>query len=313
VVRYIAERLLGIVGVLFAVSVMIFLIMHAVPGGPFDATAAGRSQLPIPEYIRDRLLAQYGLDQPLAVQYVKYMASALQGDFGVSFNTGEPVTAYILRTWPITMIIAAISVVLAVPVGLGLGVLAALHPDTWVDYVTSSLVVLTFVTPTFVVAILLIIIFSVDLQLLPTGGWGSPQQLIMPVVVYSLGIIGPIARYTRSGMVESLRADYVRTAVGKGLTSRTVNWRHAFRNASVPLVTLLGPIVVNMLVGSFFIETIFRIPGIGAEMTVATYNRDYPVIMALALLWTFLLAGAYLISDIAYTVVDPRIRFWQAS
>jgi oligopeptide transport system permease protein len=309
--RYIAERLIGIVGVLFAVSVLIFLIIHAVPGGPFDASPAGKSEIPIPEHIRARLLAQYGLDQPLAVQYVNYMLGALHGDFGLSFRTGEPVTAFIGRTWPVTMIIAAVSVVVAVPIGLALGVIASLRPDTWVDYLTSSIVVLTFVTPTFVIAILFIIIFSVNLRLLPTGGWGTPQQLILPVAVYSLGIIGPLARYARSGMVEALRADYVRTAVGKGLPARTVNWRHAFRNASLPLVTLLGPIIVNMLVGSFFIESIFRIPGIGAEMTVATYNRDYPVLMALALLWTALLAGAYLVSDLAYTYVDPRIRLWR--
>jgi ABC-type dipeptide/oligopeptide/nickel transport system permease component len=310
-VRYIGERLFGIVGVLFAVSVLIFLIIHAVPGGPFDASPAGKSELPIPEHIRARLLAQYGLDQPLAVQYVNYMLSALHGDFGLSFRTGEPVTAFIGRTWPVTMIIAAISVVVAVPIGLALGVIASLRPDSWVDYLASSVVVLTFVTPTFVVAILLIIIFSVNLRVLPTGGWGTPQQLILPVAVYALGIIGPLARYTRAGMVEALRADYVRTAHSKGLPARTVNWRHAFRNASLPLVTLLGPIIVNMLVGSFFIESIFRIPGIGAEMTVATYNRDYPVIMALALLWTTLLAGAFLVSDLAYTYVDPRIRLWR--
>ena len=310
-IRYIAERLLGIIGVLFAVSVLIFFIMHAVPGGPFDGSPAGKSEIPIPEHIRTRLYAQYGLDQPVFVQYVKYMASALQGDFGVSFRTGEPVTAFIQRTWPVTMIIAGLSVVIALPIGIALGVIASLRPDSWLDYLASSFVVLTFVTPTFVIAILLIIVFSVNFRVLPTGGWGTPQQLIMPVAVYSLGIIGPLARYARSGMVEALRADYVRTAVSKGLPPRTVNWRHAFRNASLPLVTLLGPIVVNMLVGSFFIESIFRIPGIGAEMTVATYYRDYPVIMALALLWTALLAGAYLVSDIAYTYVDPRIRLWR--
>jgi ABC-type dipeptide/oligopeptide/nickel transport system permease component len=149
------------------------------------------------------------------------------------------------------------------------------------------------------------------LRWLPTGGWGTPQQLILPVVVYALGIIGGLARFTRSGMVEVLRKDYVRTAHAKGLASRAVVLRHAFRNASLPLITMLGPIVVNMLIGSFFIEAIFRIPGIGAQMTLATYNRDYPVIMALALLWTFVLALAYLFSDLMYAWVDPRIRLGQ--
>jgi peptide/nickel transport system permease protein len=307
-VRYILGRLVGIVGVLFAVSIMIFLIMHAIPGGPFDNSPAGKSEMPIPEHIRAKLLAQYGLDQPLHVQYVRYMLNALTGDLGVSFRTGEPVTAFIARTWPITLTVGLIALAIGVPIGIGMGLLASLRPNTWLDYLTSSIVVLTFVTPTFVIAILLIIVFSVTLRWLPTGGWGTPQQLILPVVVYALGIVGGLARFTRSSMVEALRTDYIRTAHAKGLAQRTVVFRHAFRNVSLPLVTMLGPIAVNMLVGSFFIEAIFRIPGIGAQMTLATYNRDYPVIMALALLWTGVLALAYLLSDLVYAWVDPRIR-----
>ncbi len=312
-VRYILGRLIGIAGVLFAVSIMIFLIMHAIPGGPFDNSPAGKSEMPIPEHIRAKLLAQYGLDQPLHVQYVRYMLNALRGDLGVSFRTGEPVTAFIARTWPITLTVGLIALAIGAPIGIGMGLLASLRPNTWLDYLTSSVVVLTFVTPTFVIAILLIIVFSVTLRWLPTGGWGTSQQLILPVVVYALGIVGGLARFTRSSMVEALRTDYIRTAHAKGLAQRTVVFRHAFRNASLPLVTMLGPIAVNMLVGSFFIEAIFRIPGIGAQMTLATYNRDYPVIMALALLWTGVLALAYLLSDLMYAWVDPRIRLGERS
>ncbi len=309
--QYVLGRLVGIVGVLFAVSIMIFLIIHTIPGGPFDSSPAGKSEMPIPEHIRTQLQAKYGLDQPLHVQYTRYMLNLLRGDFGVSFRTGEPVTAFIARTWPVTLVVGLIALAVGAPLGIGMGLLASLRPNSWLDYLTSSVVVLTFVTPTFVIAILLVIVFSVNLRWLPTGGWGTPQQLILPVVVYALGIIGGLARFTRSGMVEVLRSDYIRTAHAKGLTSRAVVLRHAFRNASLPLVTMLGPIAVNMLVGSFFIEAIFRIPGIGAQMTLATYNRDYPVIMALALLWTFVLAVAYLISDLMYAWVDPRIRLGQ--
>ena len=312
-VRYILGRLIGIAGVLFAVSMMIFLIIHAIPGGPLDNSPAGKSEMPIPEHIRAKLLAQYGLDQPLHVQYVRYMLNALRGDLGVSFRTGEPVTAFIARTWPITLTVGLIALAIGAPIGIGMGLLASLRPNTWLDYLTSSVVVLTFVTPTFVIAILLIIVFSVTLRWLPTGGWGTSQQLILPVVVYALGIVGGLARFTRSSMVEALRTDYIRTAHAKGLAQRTVVFRHAFRNASLPLVTMLGPIAVNMLVGSFFIEAIFRIPGIGAQMTLATYNRDYPVIMALALLWTGVLALAYLLSDLMYAWVDPRIRLGERS
>lgn len=306
--NYILTRLIGIIGVLIAVSLLIFLIMHAIPGGPFDASAAGKAEVPIPEHIRQRLLAQYGLDQPLYVQYLRYMAGALTGDLGVSFRTGEPVTVFLGRTWPITLLLGILGFLIGAPIGIGMGILAALRPNTWLDYVTSSIVVLTYVTPAFVIAIMLIILFSVNLHWLPTGGWGTPQHMVLPVVVYAMGIVGGLARYTRSGMVEALRADYIRTARAKGLAPRTVTLRHAFRNASLPLITMLGPIIVNALLGSFFIETIFRIPGIGAQMTLATYNRDYPVIMAMALLWTLLLAVAYLVSDLLYGVADPRIR-----
>lgn len=309
--RYVLGRVLGILGVLFAVSLLIFLIMHAIPGGPFDSSPTANVELPIPEHIRARLLAQYGLDQPLHIQYIRYMLDAIRGDFGISFHTGEPVTAFIARTWPVTMLTSVIALAIGTPIGIGLGVLASLRPNTWLDYMASSIVVLTFVTPPFVVAILLIIVFSVNLHWFPTGGWGTPQHLVLPVFLYAIGIIGGLARFTRSGMVEVLRSDYIRTATAKGLARRVVVWRHAFRNASLPLITMLGPIVVNMLIGSFFIETIFRIPGIGAQMTIATYNRDYPVIMALALLWTFVLAVAYLVSDLLYGAVDPRIRLGQ--
>lgn len=306
--HYVVGRLVGIVGVLFAVSIMIFLIIHFIPGGPFDNSPGGKSEMPIPEHIREALLVKYGLDQPLHVQYTRYMLNVLRGDFGVSFRTGEPVTAFIGRTWPVTLFVGLIALAVGAPIGIGMGLLASLRPNSWLDYFTSSVVVLTFVTPTFVIAIALVIIFSVNLRWLPTGGWGTPQQLILPVVVYALGIIGGLARFTRSGMVEVLRSDYIRTARAKGLKSGAVLFRHAFRNATLPLVTMLGPIAVNMLVGSFFIEAIFRIPGIGAQMTLATYNRDYPVIMALALLWTFVLAVTYLLTDLMYAWVDPRIR-----
>ena len=309
--HYVLGRLVGIVGVLFAVSILIFLIVHTIPGGPFDNSPAGKSEMPIPEHIRTQLLAKYGLDQPLHIQYARYMLNALRGDFGVSFRTGEPVTAFVARTWPVTLVIGLIALAIGAPLGIGMGLLASLRPNTWLDYLTSSVVVLTFVTPTFVIAIMLVILFSVNLRWLPTGGYGTPQQLILPVVVYSLGIVGGLARFTRAGMVEVLRSDYIRTARAKGLLSRSIIFRHAFRNASLPLVTMLGPIAVNMLVGSFFIEAIFRIPGIGAQMTLATYNRDYPVIMALALLWTFVLAFTYLLSDLMYAWVDPRIRLGQ--
>jgi ABC-type dipeptide/oligopeptide/nickel transport system permease component len=294
--------------VLFIVSVMIFLMIHSIPGGPFDNMPSSSEHKAIPEHIRQQLLAKYGLDQPLFVQYLRYMGNALRGDFGISFRYGEPVTDFIGRTWVVTMQLGLSAMAIGVPIGVGLGILAAVRRNTWVDYLTSVLVVTTFVTPVFVIATMSIIIFSVKLQWLPTGGWGEPEQWIMPTFIYAVGIVGGLARYTRSSMVDALEAEYVRTARAKGLREKAVVFRHAFKNASLPLLTLLGPLVVNLLMGSFFIETIFRIPGLGSQTTLALYNRDYPMIMALILLWTFFVAIAYLITDLLYGVVDPRIR-----
>lgn len=304
--RYILGRLLGIIGVLFGVSLITFLFMHAVPGGPFDAL--NKQEIPLPEHIRATLMEKYQLDRPIYEQYFRYVTHALQGDWGVSFRYGEPVTAFIARSWPVTIQLGLMTMVVAVIVGGLMGMLAALWPNSWVDYLTSIAVVTNLVTPTFVVAVLMIVIFSVQLRWLPTGGWGEPRQMIMPVIAYSLGPAATIARYVRSSMLEALAADYTRTATAKGLSPRLVIGRHAARNALLPLLTVIGPLVAWMVTGSFFIETIFRIPGIGNQITLSIYNRDYPVIMALSLLWSAVIALAYLVTDLLYVVVDPRVR-----
>jgi ABC-type dipeptide/oligopeptide/nickel transport system permease component len=306
--RYILGRFAGILGVVLVVSVMIFLMIHSIPGGPFDNMPATTEHRAIPEHIRQLLLAKYGLDQPLHIQYLRYMGNVLRGDWGVSFRYGEPVGDFIARTWPVTMQLGLSAMAIGIPIGIGLGILAAIKPNTWLDYLTSVLVVTTFVTPVFVIAIMGIIIFAVNLKWLPSGGWGEPRQWIMPTLVYAIGVVGGLARYTRASMVDTLRAEYVRTARAKGLQEHVVVFRHALKNAALPLLTLLGPVVVNLLMGSFFIETIFRIPGLGSQTTFALYNRDYPMIMALILLWTFAVALAYLATDLLYGVVDPRIR-----
>lgn len=306
--RYVLGRIVGIVGVLFIVSIMIFLMIHSIPGGPFDAMPTTSEFREIPEHIRQKLMEKYGLDKPLHVQYARYMWAALRGDFGISFRYGEPISQFISRTWPVTAQLGLSAMAIGVPIGIGMGILAALRPNTWLDYLTNIVVITTFVTPVFVVAVMSIIIFAVKLRWLPSGGWGEPNQWIMPTFVYALGLVGGMARFTRASMVDALQAEYVRTARAKGLRERAVVMRHAFRAASLPLITLLGPLVVNLLLGSFFIEAIFRIPGIGSQTTLALYNRDYPMIMALILLWTFAVAIAYLVTDLLYGVVDPRIR-----
>jgi peptide/nickel transport system permease protein len=306
VARYFLIRIVGIIGVLIAVSMITFGMMHAVPGGPFDTAAD--LQIPLPEHIRANLMSKYNLDKPLHIQYLSYMGRMLQGDFGTSFRYGEPVTVFVKRSWPNTMQLGLATAVLAVVVGLVMGILASLKPNTWLDYVTSVAVVTNIVTPTFVVAILLIFIFSIKLGWFPTGGWGEPRQAIMPIFAYMLAPAAAIARYTRSSMLDVLRQDYIRTARAKGLKEQRVVVRHAFKNALIPILTILGPMMASMVTGSFFIETIFRIPGIGNQLTFSIYNRDYPIIMALTLLWSALIAVTYLVTDLLYAFVDPRVR-----
>ncbi|MBI3942969.1 MAG: ABC transporter permease [Chloroflexi bacterium] len=305
-IRYILGRLVGLAGVLMAVSIITFLMMHAVPGGPFDA--AQKAEIPVPENVRQEFMHKYQLDKPLYIQYLSYMGNALQGDFGKSFRIGEPVTDFVARTWPVTMRLGLVTIAISFTLGLLMGILASIKPNSWLDYVTSIAVVTNIVTPTFVVAILLIVVFSIRLHWLPTGGMGTPQHWIMPLVAYSLGPIAIIARYTRSAMLEVLNSDYIRTARAKGLHSRTIILVHALKNAFIPIVTIMGPLAATMVTGSFFIETIFRIPGMGNQLTLSIYNRDYPVIMALSLLWSTVIAVAYLITDLLYAWIDPRVK-----
>jgi len=304
--RYVLGRLLGILLVLIAVSIITFVMMHAVPGGPFDSSQ--QQEMPVPEEIREALYKKYNLDQPLYRQYLSYVGSVAQGDFGVSFRYGEPVSQFLLRTWPVTIQLGLITMVVALVTGLSIGMVSALRPNTWLDYLLSITIVTNIVLPTFVVAILMIVVFSVQLGWFPTGGWGTPRQMVMPVIAFSLGPSATIARFTRASMLDALRGDYVRTAKAKGLNSRTVVLRHAFKNAMIPLLTVVGPLVAWMVTGSFFIETIFRIPGIGSQLTVAIYNRDYPVIMALTLVWSTVIAFTYFATDLLYAAVDPRVR-----
>jgi peptide/nickel transport system permease protein len=306
VARYVVGRLIGVVGVLIAVSLITFVMMHLVPGGPFDVS--DKLQISLPAHIRQVQMEKYGLDKPIYMQYLVYMSNAVRGEFGMSIRYGESVAGFIKRAWPVTAKLGLIAAVLAIVIGLAMGILAALKPNSWLDYLTSVTVVTWIVTPTFVVAILMIYLFAVKLGWFPTGGWGEPRQVVMPVIAYMLGPAASIARYTRSSMLETLNQDYIRTARAKGLREGRVVLRHAFKNALIPILTVLGPMIASMITGSFFIETMFRIPGIGNQLTFAIFNRDYPIIMALTLLWSALIAIAYLFTDLLYAWADPRVQ-----
>ncbi|MCC6944281.1 MAG: ABC transporter permease [Thermomicrobiales bacterium] len=301
---YILARLLSLIFVLFVVSLIAFFLMHAVPGGPFDL---GERRLP--EATRQAQLEKYGLDQPLLVQYGKYMWHALHGDFGVPFQRPtETVAGLIADRWPVTIKIGIPTIIIGYGLGTILGVIAAIRQNSWVDYLVTSVGTLGLTVPSWVIGTWLILILSVRFGWLPTGGWGEPKHYIMPVLAYSLAPMALVARYTRVSIIETMRADYVRTARAKGLSENRVMISHVARNAAIPWVTVLLPEIPNILTGSIFIESVFRIPGLGSYFVSSTLSRDYPLILALTLLIATLWGITYLITDLLYTILDPRIR-----
>jgi peptide/nickel transport system permease protein len=305
---YLVSRIIGLIVVFLIVSIVAFLLMHSVPGGPFD-----EEKSPLPPAGKANILRKYGLDKPLYEQYLRYMGSALHGDFGISFQSPtETVTELIGRTWPISIELGGLAILLAFSTGLSAGIIAAVKQNTWIDYVVTFVSTLGITVPSFVVAIWLLLLFAVQLRWLPTGGWpgsgGDWTTAIMPVITLALGPSAVVARYTRSSMVEVIRADYILTARAKGLPERVVVLRHAFKNALIPMITILAPQIPNLITGTIFVEVIFRVPGLGKFFVSSIYLRDYPMIMATMLLVAVLWSITYLLSDILYTVVDPRIR-----
>ncbi|TMI98852.1 MAG: ABC transporter permease, partial [Bacillati bacterium ANGP1] len=254
-------------------------------------------------------LRKYGLDQPLWVQYGRYVWQALHGDFGIPYQSPtETVVALLARVWPVTLLLGAVVVGISFTLGLGLGILAAMRHNTWLDNLLTSLATLGMTVPNFVIAIWLIYILSIRAHWLPTGGWGEARLLIMPAVAYSLQPLAVVARYTRVAVLEAMSGDYVRTALAKGLSPAQVVVRHVLRNALIPIVTLLGPMIPDLFTGSIFIEFTFRIPGLGKFFVTSIFQRDYPMIMATVLLVAVLWSLTYLASDVLYVLIDPRVR-----
>ncbi len=303
--RFILMRFVGLIFVLLVLSMITFGLMHGVPGGPWRY-----GQRPFSEDQIAALKARYGLDKPLWEQYVTWLGGVVKLDFGYSFNhPDETVIGIVRRTWPTTLHLGIMALLLAFGIGVPLGIIAALKQNTWIDYLATLLSVLGFVTPHFVWGILFILVFALALKWLPTGGWEGPRYWILPVVAYALAPIATIARYTRASVVDAIRADYVRTARAKGLGERAVIFRHVMRNALIPMLTVFGPIIPDLITGSIFIEAIFRVPGLGKFWVTSTYERDYPMIIGLTMLWAVLIAITYLITDILYVMVDPRVHY----
>lgn len=303
--RYILMRLLGFFAVLLAVSALTFFLMHSVPGGPFDTKMGDK---PMPQEVKDQLNHLYGLDNPLWQQYFIFLKNAVRLDFGYSYIyiNRKVLDIYVLQ-WPYTIQLAAMTLLVGGTTGLLLGIAAAIKQNTWVDYTGTFITMFCIVIPTFVLAVLMQFIFCVKLGWFPTGGWESPKQWVLPVLCNSIVPIAVLQRFVRASMVDVMNSNYVRTARAKGVGERGVMFTHVLRNALSPVVTVGGPMAAGLVTGSFFVESMFRIPGVGAYSVTAIQQRDYTMIMATTMIWTAIISLTYLFTDIAYALIDPRV------
>ncbi len=303
---YIIRRVLWIIPVLFFVSVITFTMMHLAPGGPW-----AREKRLLPSTIA-ALNIRFGLDDPVPVQYLKWVGRLLIGDLGPSYRQGRTVNSIISDGIGTTVHLGVMAFILSVVVGIPLGVIGALRHNKLPDYLATFISVLGIATPSFVASILLLVFFSVVLRWFPTHGWegwAKPGAMVLPTVALALFPIAQISRFTRASMLEVTRKDYVRTAQSKGLKERTIVVIHMIRNALIPVVTILGPLLAFLITGSFIIETIFSVPGIGRYYVISIGQRDYGVIMAMTMLYAAAIATLNLVVDVLYAYIDPRIRY----
>ena len=300
---YILRRLAGLILSLAVLSVIVFALMHAAPGGPFSF------EQQMPDFMMANIAHKYGLDRPVYEQYFKWVAAMLQGDFGIPFQSPtETVVHVVLRAWPVTLMIGSIAIAFAFGVGMLLGTVAAFNQNSWIDNLVTFAATLGMAVPSYVIGFVLIYLFSVNLGLLPTGGWGEPKHLIMPVIAFSLGPMAIVARMTRINLLETLSSEYVRLARARGIPTRLIWRRYVLKNASIPMITVLLPLIPDLLTGSIFIEAVFSVPGLGRFFTTSALTRDYPMIMAMAMMVAVLWGVMYLISDVLYALIDPRVR-----
>jgi peptide/nickel transport system permease protein len=305
VTRFIVRRLLLAIPTLFGVLVVAFLLLYVAPGDPVQSMVGERAD---PETIA-RLRAQLRLDDPLLSRFGHYAASAVRGDLGNSYITNRPITRDIRERFPKTLQLAGAAMLLATVLGITLGVLSARRPGGLIDRLSLGIAYLGISFPVYWVGLLLILLFAVTLRLLPPSGYGSPRFLALPALTLGMRSIAFLARMTRSAMLESLGADFVRTARAKGLSEWVVTVRHALRNAMIPVITVLGLDFGAYLTGSILTETVFSWPGIGRYVVNAIARRDLPAIQGTVLFLSAVFVIVNLITDLAYAKADPRVSY----
>lgn len=299
----IIKRALWAIPVLWAVATITFMLVRVVPGGPFDA----EKNLP-PEIVAN-IKAKYHLDKPVPEQYLLYLGRLARGDLGVSYKyVNRTVNDILADALPVSIQLGALALAIAVAIGVPLGTIAAVRRGTIFDFSAIALSTVGISVPSFLVGALLIYIFGIWLKVLPVALWESMRHMILPALTLSFLPTAYVARLTRASMLEVLQKDWVRTARSKGLSTYATTIKHVLRNSLIPVVTILGPLTAILITGSFTVEYIFAIPGMGRFFITAVINRDYDLIMATSLVFAFILIVSNTIVDIAYTYLDPRIK-----
>lgn len=302
---YIVKRIIAGFLTLFVLITVTFFLMHAIPGGPFSPAEERK----IPKSVLEQIEERYGLNDPLGVQYLNYLKSLARGDLGISFKQLDvSVNELIEQGFPVSAKVGLIAIVVALVVGIPLGITSATKRGRWPDWISMIIATVGISIPNFVLSVLMLFFFAVWLQLLPTFGLTSWQHYILPVAGLSVTPIAYIARLMRSSMLEVMRQDYIRTARAKGVHELRVIYKHALKNALIPVVTYLGPLVAILLTGSFVIERIFSIPGIGRDFVTSIGDRDYSVILGMTVFFGAFLIICNLIVDILYAVIDRRVK-----
>ena len=302
--RYLIKRLLIGAVTLFALATVTFFLMHAIPGSPFSGETSK-----LPANVREKVIGQYGLNDPIHIQYIKYLKNAIRGDFGTSLNRkGRAVADIIMAGIPYTASLGAVAFCIAIGVGILLGTVAAFSKQHWVSNVAAFIATIGVSVPSFLLALLMMMLFGVILRWLPIMGLSSWKHYIMPAVALALSPIAMISRLTRTSLLEVMKQDYMVLARSKGTSQMMVIVRHALKNALIPVVTYAGPLLATLLTGSFVIETLFSVPGIGAEFVSSVSNRDYTMIMALTVFYGAFIIICNIVTDLITAALDPRIR-----
>lgn len=302
-ILFIVKRVLSLIPVLLAVITITFFLVRLAPGGPFDA-----ERTPSPEVLR-QLEKAYNLDAPLWKQYTDYLVGVVKGDLGPSFKKpSRTVVEWITLRIPVSLELGAYGLLVALGCGLCAGLIAALRPNTWTDYAPMSLAMIGICIPNFVLGPLLVLVFALWLEWLPVAGWDDPNEKILPSITLGAAYAAYVARLTRGGMLEVLAQDFIRTARAKGLSEARVVLVHGLRGGIQPVIAFLGPAAAGLLTGSFVVETIFQVPGLGREFVESAFNRDYTMIIGTVLVYASLVMILNLVADVVHAWLDPRIR-----